>query len=281
VIAVDTAAVTRINARSPKTGPDGTVLEKREDQWVVLSGGREFRADEDAVRKILVEFARLKADHLIGSGEAVRKTYNFTDSAATHLEFITAGGTVLLTVGKESYNQQGVPQTAVNVPGEEQVFGINALLQSVRDLSLSALRPHELVTGDPAGWQRVTFTYPADSGYVLERNGGMWMVDTFPADSDKVAKYFRSLSMSRAQNFADTVHLEGRSPAFEMKVEDSAKPEPTVVKIYPYGYTYVVTSSINPGNVMYFDPIREFPRLLRPRRNWIPGAVPPPHVVDR
>lgn len=279
VIVLDTASVNRISARSTKTGPEGIVLEQRAGAWVAVANGKEYRIDNAAVRKILAEFARLKADHLIGNGDAVHMAYNLTDSAATHLEFTTGSGTVALMVGKESYGKQGAAQTAVSVPGEEQVFGVAAILTSIRDLSLNALRPHELVTGDPANWQRVTFTYPADTGYVLERNGGRWMVDTIPADSMKVANFVKSLALSRAQNFADTVDVTGMTPRYELKVEDSAKPEPVVVKVYPFGFTYLVTSTANPGNVMWFDPAREFPRLLRPRHNWLPGQAAPVPVV--
>ena len=279
VIMLDTTSVSRISARSTKTGPEGVVMEQRADAWVAVANGKEYRVDNAAVHKILAEFARLKADHLIGNGDAVRAAYNLTDSAATQLEFTTADGAVALWVGKESYGKQGAAQTAVCVPGEEQVFGVAAILTSIRDLSLNALRPHVLVTGDPVNWQRVTFTFPADSGYVLERTGGQWMVDTLMADSMKVANFVKSLALSRAQNFADTVDVASMTPKYELKVEDSSKPEPILVKVYPFGFTYLVTSTANPGNVMWFDPAREFPRLLRPRHNWLQGQAVPLTVM--
>lgn len=270
VIRLDTNAVSAIAIRSPKAGPDGLLIERRAAAWVMTAEGREYSVDERIISKVFTDLALVKTDHVIGPVGKHRDAKGLSDSAATRLDFTTGSGTVSIIVGKESYNTQGQPQTAVMVPGDDMVYGLPTLFMSIRELTLDGLRPHTLVKGDPHDWQRLTFTFPQDSGYVLERTGERWLVDSMPTDSIKVTRFLQSLAFSRAQSFADTVKIDGLTPGFQLKVEHLSGKEPIAVNVYPYGYTWVVTSTANPGNVMYFDPQRELPRMFRPRHTWFP-----------
>lgn len=178
VIRLDTASVTTITVRSPKTGPEGLTIERRGNAWVVVTDVREYRADAQVISKVFRDLAVVRTDHVIGPVDKHRDAQGLSDSAATRLDLVTGGGTTSILIGRETYDTQGKPRTAVMVPGDELIFGLNTLLMSLRELNLDGLRPHVLVTGDPHDWQRLTFTCPQDTGYVFERTGERWLVDS-------------------------------------------------------------------------------------------------------
>lgn len=270
VVAIDTASLTRIEVRSPKTSPDALVLERRGNEWVVVANGRDLRTDRKEMAELLGEYARLKADHVLGTPGSIPEGYGMGDSAATHLIFTTGKGEVRMRVGQERYGPDGQPLTPVLREGDDQVFAVAALLLGTRDLSLTQIRPKQYVSGDPAHWQSLRFEFPGDSGYVIQRHGTAWLVDSLPCDSGKVARFLQSLAQSQCQSFADTVDVTGRTPSHRLTIIDDTRPDPVLVEVFPAGFANVITSTLNPGNVMNFDPMRELPRMFRPARTWAP-----------
>lgn len=275
ILRLDTTAVSRIRIVSRVTDHEPVVLERSGAQeWKVTYAGTEHRGSHTTIQRLLNELRSLDADRMIGRMDAVKDKYELADSLATVITFTMGGKEHALAFGKRVQAENG-PFTYVNVPGEAEVYAIAGSVGGELDSKPDHWRPRELMTGNPANWQRITFTYPADSGYVLERNGAEWLVDSMPADSGKVNNYLKSIALSKAQSFADSVDVSTITPAYVMKVEDGSRPEPVLVQAYPYGYAFVITSTLNPGSVLFFDPQREMPRMFRPRHRWFPDPPPP------
>lgn len=275
ILRLDTAAVSRIRISSRVTAHKPVLLERTGAQeWLVKYEGTEHRGSHATIQRLLSELRSLDADRMIGKMDAVKDRYDLSDSLATTVTITVNGTDRTLAFGKRVQANNG-PFTYVNLSGENEVYAIAGNVGGELDNKADHWRPRELMTGDPATWQRITFTYPADTGYVLERNGAGWLVDSMPADSGKVNNYLKSIALSKAQIFADSVDVSTMTPAYVMKVEDTARPEPVLVQAYPYGYSFLITSTLNPGSAMYFDPQREMPRLFRPRHRWFPDPPPP------
>jgi hypothetical protein len=277
VVELDTSTVNRIAIRARKAGHEEAVLERKDGHWNMTYKGANYRADDANVNWLLGHFEHMKADRVVGTTDAVRDRYGLVDSLASTVELTTADGrSRKLIVGRSVNPEQAEPWTAVQIEGEQEVYATpGTLSSSVDNEPLTAWRPRVLITGDAVNWDRLTFTYPADSGYVLERRGAEWLVDSMPADTSKVNRFLKSLTLCKAQSFADTVNVDGLPLQYQLVIEDVARPEPIHVRVYSLGYGFVVTSNINPGTVMWFDALREVPRLFRPRHNWF-ATVPPP-----
>ncbi len=281
ILRLDTAAVTRIRI-VPRGAHRGEIVMDRKgpQQWVITFDGAEHPASHTEIQKLLTEMRALDADRMVGRLSAVEERYELADSLSTRITFTDGGVERSLIMGKRVQANNG-PFTYVTVPGEEEVYAIPGNIGSAADARPDLWRPRELITGDHNDWQRITFTYPADSGYVLERDGPGWLVDSMPADSGKVNSFLKSLTFCKAQSFADTVDVSQRVPAYSVTIEalpehrrDSTRPEPIIVQAYELGFTFVITSNLHPGNVMYFDPQREMPRLFRPRHKWFVEEAP-------
>ena len=276
LLRLDTATVTRISILPRNTGHKEILLERKGAQeWVVRFDGVEHRGSHQTIQHLLSELQKVDADRMIGRLDAVKDRYELSDSLSTRVVFTDGGGDHAIVFGKRVQADNG-PFTYVSIPGEEKVYAVAGNIGASTDTKPEYWRPRELVVGNPVNWQRVTFIYPADSGYVLERNGAEWLVDSMPADSSKVNNYLKSIALSKAQSFVDSVDVSTLQAAYMMKVEDSTRPDPIVVQAYGWGYGFVVTTTLNPGSVMFFDPQREMPRMFRPRHKWFQEAPPMP-----
>ena len=153
----------------------------------------------------------------------------------------------------------------MHVPGEKDVFATPGTLQMLADRILNEWRPHHLVRGDTVGFRRLTYTFPSDTGYVMELGPEGWTIDGKAADQYRLGRYLESLSGAQAMHFADDADITGLSPAYRLEIDDVDRTDPIVVEVFPWRDGFVVTSSLNPGSVMAFDAEREVPRLFRPR----------------
>ena len=270
VMQLDTAMVKRVEFQPRRTKPDPMQLDRTGTDWTVTHKGITARADNGTVRSLLEKFVAMRTVRVSGMMDKMKDGAELNDSLAIPITFTLDDGTTQeLLVGRNSNSPDGRDfWTQVNIPGEKEIYAVSAVLTGQLDQEMSAWRVRTLVKGDPTSWQRLSFTYPADSGYVLQRNGAEWLVDEMPADSAKVNKYLKSLALSRVQQFADTVNVSSLAPMHQLRIDDSASPEPIVVQVYAWGNGYVVTSTLNPGGVMHFDAFREMPRLFRPRHAW-------------
>ena len=159
--------------------------------------------------------------------------------------------------------------TYVNVPGETEVFATPGTLQMEADRILDEWRPHHLVRGDTAGIYRLTYTFPADTGYVMELGPQGWTIDGEFADQYRLKRYLESLVLSKAMRFADGADVTGRTPEYRLVIEDRDRAEPIVIEVFPWQGTHVVTSTQNPGTLLEFDAFRELPRMFREKSAFL------------
>jgi hypothetical protein len=271
VLQLDTSAVTSVSFTPRKMKGKEIRLDRSGVDWTVTSDEKTHPGDPQSIRTMLGNFVALRSQRLVGAKDAVEDREELNDSLAVPISFTLRDGTKHeLLIGKSAYSEAGQPVTYVNVPGESEVYAVGSLLLNQLDQPLSNWRPRALVKGDPASWQRLTFSFPGDSSYVLERNGSAWLVDSVPGDSSKIENFLKSLARSQAHDVADSVDVTTLQPTYRLVIQDRSRPEGIQVLAYPWQQGYVATSTINPGSVLSFDPMRELPRMFRPRTAGCP-----------
>ncbi|MBL7963613.1 MAG: DUF4340 domain-containing protein [Flavobacteriales bacterium] len=270
VYEVDTATVITLRLEPRNTRHREVVLQRAPDGWKVSYDNGTFLADTAQMHRMLASFRQLRSKRYVGQLSQVDERYDLVDTLENRITITTVDGTnTLLHLGRSTYAPGDIGAwTYVNRDGEREVYAVEGLLSNLVDQAPPEWRPHHLVMGDPANWRSVTFIYPQDSGYVFERTPEGWTMNGSQVDTTRVSRFMLSLSRSRAQQFADDRSVEGLVPLYQVKVDDRTRPEPILVRAYPAGDTFLITSTANPGVLMAFDPRQEFPRLFRPRGFW-------------
>lgn len=236
--------------------------------WRMSLGKDSALADPVFIHAMLRSWSDMRVVSMAGRVQDVAAKYDLGDSTADRLTIEAGDGTHELIVGRHTASE--AQMTVVSMPGEDRAYAVDGLLGLYADQTYGEWLPKYLVTGNPRNWRRLTFNFPADSGYVMERAADQWLIDGSPADTARVARYLRSLSRARGQTVADPADTLNAVPSFRLIVEDTTRRDPMVVVVYASNGRFIVRSSLNPGTVMPFDGRDEVPRMFRPRTSFMP-----------
>jgi hypothetical protein len=116
-----------------------------------------------------------------------------------------------LRVGKTGFNQQPGQQqfnpggvfTYVRLSDQDEVYAVEGFLESTFDRSYNDWRDKAFLRLKQNTITKVSFTYPADSGFVIEKRDKKWWLNNTEADSAKVKSYLAQLEYKNATSFTD------------------------------------------------------------------------------
>ena len=138
--------------------------------------------------------------------------------------------TLDLTIGKFSFSKPRNMSTFVRVADDDNVYEVNGMLSFTFDHNQNFFRDNYLINSDHSAWTKLSFNYPSDSSFVLEKTNGKWMIGGKLADSTKVMNYLSSLSHFSSTNFVDdfdqsiltkpvySISIETKSPSGEINI---------------------------------------------------------------
>jgi hypothetical protein len=238
------------------------------DSWRMHWGTDSGMVDPHPIHELMSSWSNMRVVRLAGGMAEVRDRYDLGDSTTDRLSITAGKETHELLVGRQTAGEP--PMTMVNLPGDEHAYAIEGSLGTYVDYTFSEWLPKYLVTGDPKDWIRLTFNFPADTGYVMERQGERWTIDGVQTDPERTEKFLRSLSRARAQSVTDPADTLSAVPQFRLVVEDTTRSAPIVVVVFASNGRFIVRSSLNPQTVMPFDGRQELPRMFRPRTAFLP-----------
>ncbi len=242
--------------------------------WRLAAGGDTLRVERKAVQDVLGPLGDLRVKRLVGMMGLVKDRYELTDTLCERLTVeLSNGETRELLVGKSTFSPKDT-WSHVSIPGEKEVFAIDGKLSMATEMKVEDWRPRTVVKGDPKHWTKLHFTFPGND-YVMERINGAWTLDGGTADTARIGKYLASLANSDAHFIAKGASIEGAPVVGRLEITDTSRPEPILVEVHPSpDGRFILHSSVNPENLLWFDAERELPRLFRPRDNWLVGATP-------
>ncbi len=246
-------------------------FERKGTGWLMRLGQDSSSPDPAPIHALLRTWSHMRVTRVAGRLAEVGERYDLSDSAAERLIINAPDGPYELRVGRHLPGEE--PATLVNLPGDEMVYAIEGSMGQYADQPFGEWLPRYLVVGDPLNWRRLTFNFPGDTGYVMERIGGEWTIDGVLTDPERVMKFLNSLSKARGRSVLDPADTLTAIPAFRLMVEDTTRAEPIVVVVYNGDRKFIVRSSLNPGTVMPFDGKEEIPRMFRPKEAFMPRST--------
>ena len=257
IMNVDSASVNKIEIMPSDTTKTGVTLEKKQDKWYVHYNGELVPASQRSVGGIMDALLTMKAKQLVGKKNQWIE-YKVTDTSGTRVAVKGQEGIQTeFIIGKFSYKKpdnpyqrQGTMTSYIRLAGKEEVYAVDGFLTFIFQTEPKSYRDAAITKLQQQAITRVTFTYPEDSSFVVEKVNQQWQINGNPADSIEVTTYLNQIAMVSGQEFLDDVPAEHlTNPAYTLRIEGANMAAPQVVHAFPADsvHQYYITSSINQG----------------------------------
>lgn len=254
LVEADTSAITAIEIYPKSAGKKEIRFEKVGDEWMLVSGDKKFTTDDNSMKAMLREIQELKPSRLASSSEDKWEKYEVTDSLGTFVKMEVDGDVVAdLIFGKFDYNQQTQKAASyVRLAGKDKVYAVDGYLSMTFDRDRESFRDRSLILADQLQWTRVTYSYPGDSSFVLQKDeAGYWTTDGMQIDSIACANYLASMARLGGTVFVDEFDPSQNTASHSITFEGENM---DVITLDAYlaapVHGHVLVSSQNPSTVM-------------------------------
>ena len=179
-------------------------LFRENDNWKVESDGKKYNADPNTAVRMITELNSLKPKSVVATNKENWGKFEVTDSLGTEVKLLK--GTEILAdviIGKFSYQDQRNMTSYVRLADDKEVYGVDGMLAMSFNRNLNSFRDRTIIKSNKADWTKLTFSYPADSSFVLEKKGEKWMIGEMETDSASVVKYFNQIASLSDGSFTD------------------------------------------------------------------------------
>ncbi len=179
-------------------------LVKEGNNWIVESESEKYNADQSLAGELIAKLNNLKPKSVVATDKNRWKKYEVTDTLGTRVK-VYNGSNLLADVvlGKFSYAQPRSMTTYVRLASEDEVYGVDGMLGMLFNRKVNSFRDKTVIKSNKTDWTKLTFTYPADSSFVLEKKAGKWMIGNTVTDSAAVANYFNKIARLNNSSFTN------------------------------------------------------------------------------
>ncbi|MCF8361096.1 MAG: DUF4340 domain-containing protein [Prolixibacteraceae bacterium] len=204
IVAFSTEDISVVKLYPKSMNGESFNIVKKGEQWVINSGDKQYKANSDMVNSMLTTLETLDVQSLVANNEGRWVKYEVTDSLASRVQLFDGDDMVAdLYIGKFKFSEPRNMSTYVREAGEEETYRVNGFLSSTFNRQVSDLRDKTLIDDNLANWTKLMFDYPADSSFVLEKEGQKWLLDGGIADSASVVNYINSVKQLDGRTIAD------------------------------------------------------------------------------
>jgi hypothetical protein len=220
---------------------------KDNGKWAMESKGKKYNVNESLPGSMISELNEIKPESVAATKKDQWKQFEVTDSLGTRVKLLNNSKVLCdLLVGKFTFDQSRKSTSFVRLAGEKEVYGINGFLALAFNRDLNTYRDQTIIKKGNSDWTKLTFTYPSDSSFTINKVNNKWFVDGVQADSAKVAEYFSGISNLVNNSFIEQV--PSGEPAYSLLIEGDNLIAPIKIDGYQQGDgTMVLSSNQNPG----------------------------------
>jgi hypothetical protein len=250
------------------------IFTKKGKFWYVTQDGVTSRAEPRSSGYLISQMEAISPDRLGSNDPKDWKQYNVNDSLGTRVVFLYDKDTVLdVVVGRFSYiPQQKQAISYLRISGQKEVYAIDGFLSMNINNEFDNWRDKKVMPGENTNWRKLTFTYPADSGFVIQKDsGGKWMFgDNTMPDSLTAVKTIEDISNQNYGAFINKFDTNGKQALFTLRIEGNGF-NPALLKVYPADSAnqYAITSTINPGAYFNGKGNAMFSKVFRGRSSFM------------
>lgn len=200
LVEIDTSKVTQIKVEAPDN--KRVQLDKVQGEWeLTLDNGKKIVASASAVDNALYALLSIKPSRMATKSEAKWKDYQ-VDSAGTRVKVYEEGDQTLdLVIGRFGMEGQRAYHTFVRLFEDKEVYVAKDFMGFSVSSDPSAYRDQVLARIKKDSVAAITFNYPLDSSFRLERIGDAWLANGQSTDSTAVAKYLGGLGYISGKEF--------------------------------------------------------------------------------
>ena len=164
LVEVNADEVTAIEVDAKSAAAKLVILKKENDEWKVEADGKTFRADQAVAGSMISQLNGMKPKSLAASEKDRWDEFEVTDSLGTRVKLFK-GNDLLADVifGKFSFSQPQTMTSYVRLAGENDVYGVDGMLGMSFNRNANSFRDKTVTDSNFSDWNKLTFSYPADS----------------------------------------------------------------------------------------------------------------------
>ncbi|MFM7487505.1 MAG: DUF4340 domain-containing protein [Cytophagales bacterium] len=247
LLSLDTTNINEVRIKPANYKPLEVVLKKEGNRWRVYNGQQQAETEIGTVKSMLGVLKDLKVQRLASRKKDKWDTYQVGEGA-TQVSILQDGKTTNIHFGKSSYSQGGA-YTYVRLSKEDEVYSVEGFIDSHFNRTYNDWRNKTLLKLNQADISKITFNYPADSSFVLEKRDSVWFAGNVKAADAKVNSYVSQLSFKTLNDFADDF-ASAEKPTATLQIE-SKNGVLATVQGWKNGEQWILTSSTQSG--VYFS----------------------------
>jgi hypothetical protein len=198
------------------------------------------------VNNALASLLRIKPDRIATRDPEKWIDYQ-VDSAGTRVQVFENNDNVLdLILGRFGVHGQQQFHTFVRLYQDDEVYAANNFMGISFPSDPNGFRNSRFLQIVSDSITQVTFNYPADSAYVMNKSD-VWYIGDIPADSAKTASFLSGLRYVNGSDFVDDVESAALiNPTLSVIIKSSDLSEDVLLEAYSHPkYGYIMHSSYN------------------------------------
>lgn len=254
LVLVDTSKVDEIYLYPKAENYNEVYLKKINDEWKVKIGEDKFaEVPNSKIKNLFAQLLTIKPKRLASRDETKWKDYQ-VDSTGTRVKIFEDGEQTLdIVLGRFSFQQPRSMSTFVRLAEDTDVYEVDGFLDMTFNQSVNSFRNNSIVSDNKNNWQSLTFIYPADSSFRMEKRENKWFINNIETDSTKTEQFLNKLSRLSHQNFYDNINKDQLlTPTYSLKIDNSDTSSITV-NGYLVNNKLLITSSQNKESVFESD----------------------------
>ncbi|MCF8266548.1 MAG: DUF4340 domain-containing protein [Ignavibacteriales bacterium] len=252
LVSIDTTLVSKITIY-PKSSPANPIsLIKEKNFWQIrLADGKKANVPDQKIKNIFSQLISIKPKSLAARDQKKWQEFQ-VDSSGTRVKVFEEDELSLdIIIGKFAFRQPRSMSTYVRLNKDIDVYEVDGFIEASFNQDANSFRDNKLIQSISDKFRKLSFSYPADSSFVLTKEGGKWMIGNLPADSAKTENYLRQLNNLYSSAFIDDIPDDYRLPeVYSVKIE-SGDSTHTIIRAFNHNGTLVLNSTDNADS--YFD----------------------------
>ena len=228
------------------------IFSRKGKEWYISKGNVSGLAQQRSAQYMMNQLEHITPDRLASDNPADWKEYNVNDSLGTRVVFLYDKDTALdVIVGRFSYvpdRKQAI--SYIRIAGQKEVYAINGMLSMNINEDFDSWRDKKMMPGESYDeWNKLTFSYPADSGFIMKKDSGSdWTINNGKKpDSLAALHILKDLSEQNYGSFVNNFDSSGKQPICMLTIEGKGF-SPVTIKAWAAdsANVYAINSSINP-----------------------------------
>lgn len=216
--------------------PQPYIFTRQGKFWTISQGDVSSRAEPRSANYLVSQLEQIHPDRLGTNDPKDWKQYCVNDTLGTRVILFYDKDTIIdMIVGRFSYiPQQKQAISYMRLWGQNEVYAIPGYLTMNITNEFDNWRDRKVMPGEVTTWKKLTFTYPADSGFtIMKDSNGRWVFsDGAKPDSATAVKVIKEVSEQNYGSFINHYDSNGKAPMFSVRVEGSNF-SPAVIKAFP------------------------------------------------